>query len=96
MLAVAVAPTGSENSKLEISTPDKRHADLRGRSAALLEVCPGESGGQKFEKLLLGSPDPGEVKWGIYLTELLPEVAPEVAPEVVPEVVPETAPKAAD
>lgn len=71
LLAVAVAPEGSENTKLTLSTPDKFHADLRGRAAALLEVCPGEAGKQKAEKLLLGSPDQGEVKWGLYLTELL-------------------------
>ena len=59
---------------LKLTTADGSHADLRGGSVAVIEVCPGEPGGTSPPKVELSSSKAVQARWGVYL------VSPEKRP----------------
>jgi len=65
LLAVAVA--GDAEAQITLSTPDGTHADLRGQSAAVVEMCPGET--EPLTRVInLSANKPIQARWGLYST----------------------------
>lgn len=83
LLAIAVAPPGSEHVRLTLRTPNGSHADQRGRPAAALEICGRDLGGARPD-VLLESPDNAEVRWALYVTRAAPAPAAAAPAEAAP------------
>ena len=66
LLAVAVAAE-PESAQVELLTADHGHADVRKRSFAIVEMCPGDTPGHGSDLLLRTSEDTS-VRWGLYRT----------------------------
>ncbi|MBI5537967.1 MAG: hypothetical protein HY898_34915 [Deltaproteobacteria bacterium] len=67
LLAVAVADQPT-TATLTLSTPNRSHADLRGKSFALIEACQSELGAstRSLGELHLGATEAAKVRWGLY------------------------------
>jgi len=65
ILAVAVSE-GDTSGSLSLTTVDRSHGDLRGKSFALVEACRDELGEASRVELGLQSPQGASVRWGLY------------------------------
>ena len=70
LLAVAVAERAENTVRFVLGTPDQRNGDVRKKSKAAFELCPGELGSGALPGLTL-SAEPGAtgaVRWALYRT----------------------------
>lgn len=76
LLAIA-AGAGDAAMDLSLKNLDASHADLRGNSIAVVELCRSELRGKdSIDALELASKIGGSARWGLYRTRNLPAVAP--------------------
>lgn len=71
LLAVAVSE-GSTSAAIRLSTPSGTHADLRGKSFALVEICGSELDGKAGSagELVLNASEEARARWGLYKVAL--------------------------
>lgn len=74
VLAVAVAEREAGNVRLVLGTRDFEHGDVRRKSKAAVELCPGDLGAHPIASLFLSAEkgDAGAVRWALYRTRQQP------------------------